>query len=393
MFFCMLLLLLLHINQMADSMNRYQILLLDVEDAETGMESQKNMEYQDEILNKCVHGNQGQDGNEGLQPSFVSDIEDELDLGLEILDESKEQEPETQEINCDQTSGTEITRKDEDQRDDELRMNEYTRPVEESLTNDKETGEVKCADNLLNYISKRKTKGKVNEQIKWDGALQELHAFDSFILKLKGKWKMTGKGKSIKHTFEETNTKFKLNRWPTSSTISLQGKTEEVEKIERKIDLIISGTGGIVTENEDEEDRVGHDDGLSCETTQKHEENSTETQPPDTKKSKIATENANKRKCFQKEIRDDIKALWDTLEQLKNLIVTISNNAPTSIQPISRDNKTDDSIENKNEGKEKQDENHKEITRKAKSRTMRDSLITEFLKPIDKMKIRYKLNI
>ena len=47
---------------------------------------------------------------------------------------------------------------------------------------------------------------------------------------------MTGKGKSIKHTFEETNTKFMLNWWPTSNTISLQGKTEEVEKIERKID-------------------------------------------------------------------------------------------------------------------------------------------------------------
>ena len=90
-------------------MNRYQILLLDVEDAEAGMESQNNMEYQDEILNECVHGNQGQDGNEGLQPSFVSDTEDELDLGLEILDESKEQEPEMQEINCDQTSDTEIT--------------------------------------------------------------------------------------------------------------------------------------------------------------------------------------------------------------------------------------------------------------------------------------------
>ena len=248
-------------------MNRYQILLLDVEDAETGMESQNNMEYQDEILNECVHGNQGQGGNEGLQTSFVSDTEDELDLGLEILDESKEQEPETQEINCDQMSGTEITRKDEDQRDDELRMNEYTRPVEESLTSDKEMGEVKCADNLLNYISKRKTKGKVNEQIKWDGALQELHAFVSFILKLKGKLKMTGKGKSIKHTFEQTNTKFKLNWWPTSNTISLQGKTEEVEKIERKIDLIITGTGGIITENKNEEDRVGHDDNLSCETT------------------------------------------------------------------------------------------------------------------------------
>ena len=111
---------------------------------------------------------------------------------------------------------------------------------------------------------------------------------------------MTGKGKSIKHTFEETNTIFKLNWWPTSNAISLQGKTEEVEKIEQKIDLIISGTGGIITENENEEDRVEHDDNLSCEATQKHEKKFTETQPPDTKKSKIATENANKRNVFRK---------------------------------------------------------------------------------------------
>ena len=79
---------------MVDSLNRYQILLLDVEDTETGMESQNNMEY-------SIKGNQRQGRVEGLQPSFVSDTEDELDLGLEILDESKEQEPETQEINCD----------------------------------------------------------------------------------------------------------------------------------------------------------------------------------------------------------------------------------------------------------------------------------------------------
>ena len=113
---------------MVDSMNRYQILLLDVEDVETGMESQNNMEYQHEILNEN-QGNQRQDGNEGLQPSFVSDTDDELDLGLEILDESKEQEPRTQEINCDQMSDTEITQKDEDQSDDQMRINEYTRPV------------------------------------------------------------------------------------------------------------------------------------------------------------------------------------------------------------------------------------------------------------------------
>ena len=72
----------LYIYQMAYSVNRYQILLLDAEDTETGMESQNNMEY-------SAQGDQRQGGVEGLQPYFVSDTEDELGLGLEILDESK----------------------------------------------------------------------------------------------------------------------------------------------------------------------------------------------------------------------------------------------------------------------------------------------------------------
>ena len=38
---------------MVDSLNRYQILLLDVEDTETGMELQHNMEY-------SIQGNQRQ---------------------------------------------------------------------------------------------------------------------------------------------------------------------------------------------------------------------------------------------------------------------------------------------------------------------------------------------
>ena len=159
---------------------------------------------------------------------------------------------------------------------------------------------------------------------------------------------MTGKGKSIKQTFEETNTKFKLNWWRTSNTISLQGRAE-VEKIEQKIDLIISETGGNISENENEEGSVEHDHNLSCETTQQLEENSTETQPPDNndmKKSEPETENVTKkRKPFQKEKKkEDIKALWGTPEQLKDLIFNISNNTPSSIQPICMDSKADESI-------------------------------------------------
>ena len=48
------------------------------------------------------------------------------------------------------------------------------------------TGEVKCTDNLLKYLNRRKTKGKSGEQIKWDGTLDQLQSFVSFVLKSKG---------------------------------------------------------------------------------------------------------------------------------------------------------------------------------------------------------------
>ena len=64
------------------------------------------------------------------------------------------------------------------------------------------TGEVKCTNNLLKYLNRRKTKGKSGEQIKWDGTLDQLQSFASFVLKSKGKWKQTGKSdKSVKHIF------------------------------------------------------------------------------------------------------------------------------------------------------------------------------------------------
>ena len=49
------------------------------------------------------------------------------------------------------------------------------------------TGEVKCADNLLKHLNRRKMKSKSGERIKWDGALDQLQSFVSSVLKSKGK--------------------------------------------------------------------------------------------------------------------------------------------------------------------------------------------------------------
>ena len=55
-------------------------------------------------------------------------------------------------------------------------------------------------------------KGKPGEQMKWDGTLDQLQSFVSFVLKSKGKWKQTGKSdKFVKHIFEGKKGCNKLN--------------------------------------------------------------------------------------------------------------------------------------------------------------------------------------
>ena len=119
---------------------------------------------------------------------------------------------------------------------------EKSRPINiEEQGSTRMTEEVKCTDNLHKYLNRRKTEGKSGEQIKWDSTLDHLQSFASFVRKSKGKWKQTGKSdKSVKHIFEEKKESYKLNWWPSSNTINLQGKVETTEKINDTINKIIS---------------------------------------------------------------------------------------------------------------------------------------------------------
>ena len=96
-------------------------------------------------------------------------------------------------------------------------------------------GDVIYADQLLSYITYGKVvKGK--RQIKWNGNLEELQSFVDLVLKLKGKWKETGKKPSTqKHVFIEQNGGPTLNWWPSTQTISIQGSMPEKTDIEDKI--------------------------------------------------------------------------------------------------------------------------------------------------------------
>ena len=96
-------------------------------------------------------------------------------------------------------------------------------------------GNVIYADQLLSYITYGKVvKGK--RQIKWNGNLEELQSFADLVLKLKGKWKETGKKPSTqKHVFIEQNGGPTLNWWPSTQTISIQGSMSGKTDIEDKI--------------------------------------------------------------------------------------------------------------------------------------------------------------
>ena len=116
-------------------------------------------------------------------------------------------------------------------------------------------------DNLLKYLNRKKTKGKTNdksgEQIKWDGTLDQLQSFVSFVLKSKWEWKQTGKSdKSVKHIFEDRKGSYKLNWWPSIITISLQDEAEVTEKIEDTINKIISDNNKANEKGEGKQDTI-----------------------------------------------------------------------------------------------------------------------------------------
>ena len=121
--------------------------------------------------------------------SNSNDTEDEGDEDVEPQVRVNETAQVIQQTHCEYESG----------------FTEKSRPINiEERDSTLVMGEVKCTNNLLKYLNRRKTKGKSGEQIKWGGTQDQLQSFVSFVLKSNGKWKQTGKSdKSVKHIFEE----------------------------------------------------------------------------------------------------------------------------------------------------------------------------------------------
>ena len=156
-------------------------------------------------------------------------------------------------------------------------------------------------------------------KIKWDSTLDQLQSFVSFVLKSNEKWKQTGKSdKSVKHIFEEKKGSYKLNWWPSSNTINLQGKAETTKKISDTINKIINDNNKANEKGDGKQDTANIADE-SFATQSSENSNSGDHKIAH---SKPEAESKPERNNFQKEIKEDIKSLWVTVSQLKELILT-----------------------------------------------------------------------
>ena len=304
---------------------------------------------------------------------LVSDTEDEGDEDAEPQVKVNETAQVIQQTQCEYESGS----------------TEKSRPINiEEQDSTLMTGEVKCTNNLLKYLNRRKTKGKSGEQIKWDSTLDQLQSFVSFVLKSNGKWKQTGKSdKSVKHIFEEKKGSYKLNWWPSSNTINLQGKAEATKKINDKINKIINDNNQANEKGDGKQHTVNTaDESFATQSSENSNSGDHEIEH-----SKPEAESKPKRNNFQKEIKEYIKSLWVTVSQLKEFILTErkTKNAPTTQKETTWNN---DSITNSNmiseneiinEGSPKKN-NNDQRTHSRSSGKLKDTLITQFLKPGDK---------
>ena len=210
------------------------------------------------------------------------------------------------------------------------------------------------ADTLLANLRKTKSRGK--ELLKWEGKIQDLKDFVELVLKSKGASMTKPRGKkNSHHIFKEENGDYILNWWPTTKTLSLQGESGITEKIEKKIE-------GLIT-------RL---------TTQPAEIVDEILVTPD-KKQKRVTKGSQA-------TNSDIKKIWESIDELKEAVSQICQNLPTKESIETNTVSTANSKKKSNQSKRKQ---------KLEKSTCpkRDGLITSYFEPIEKSESQKKIDM
>ena len=172
-----------------------------------------------------------------------------------------------------------------------------------------ETDKILFADTLLKYLDKRTERGKTN--YKWDGKPDQLKDFTTLILKRDRQWKpkKVSGGKQM-YTFTNGSEYRTLNFWQSSNTVSTQGNEKNKEKVQEKLDHLLQAMKPTLVESEI------HTRDNQWRT--KQNEDDTVTKPS-------AISNSKKKKNTTE---TEIQNLWQSVNDLKNLVKKCSINSP-----------------------------------------------------------------
>ena len=172
-----------------------------------------------------------------------------------------------------------------------------------------ETDKIFFADTHLKYLDKRTEREKTN--YKWDGKPDQLKDFITLILKRGGQWKpkKVSGGKQM-YIFKDGSEHLTLNFWQSSKTVSIQRNEKNIEKVQEKLDHLLQAMKPTLVESE-----VHTYDNQS--RTKQNEDNTV------TKTSAISK---SKKKKNTTEI--EIQNLWQSVNDLKNLVKNSSINSP-----------------------------------------------------------------
>ena len=221
------------------------------------------------------------------------------------------------------------------------------------------------ADTLLKLLTKKKEKGK--EHFKWNGDIEELQAFVTFILKLTGSWKQTIIGSkpkpdqlpTVKHTFQDKKIGVTLNWWTSSKTLQFQAGQN---KIESQLQNIIC--------EKDEESVIKSDEGSVTDTG-------------------ILNKSQGCQNTTQKPLAQsqDINKVWNAIEELKEQVTLLSSNITSKFKVTSATASsitvTDAEDSSRNIGQTQIEVNTKANTEsKACDKVLKQKTVTEYFKPV-----------
>ena len=173
-------------------------------------------------------------------------------------------------------------------------------------------------DNLLQYLRKTKDSKKEKAKYIWDGDLDDLEAFTTLVLKMKGKWTGPTKRSPGKLVFKEQKGQITLNWWKTKHTLQPQGKPDEIAKFHEILDKLING------KDEHQTPQTNHTLKPTTEDPDAEEISDTVNTPQTGKCKDKVTKKQTKDKDKKEK---DLEKIWKAIDELKTSIKDLTREA------------------------------------------------------------------